>query len=477
MESSWKIFLTILLAFILGTIFAPYFEFNFLLSTLISFFGFLLFKKKELKIFWLILLFFFLGITRYQTFLPNLDKTHLAFYNDRKVKIKGIVINYPELREKSIKFILKAEELKTTDQFFPIRGKVLVTANLYSQPIKYGDRLILEGFLKTPPEEKDFSYKNYLKRFKIFSIINFPRIKKLEEKKGNFFYQILFLLKDKIKEKIIKLFPEPFSSFIGAILLGTKKALPVELKDKFIKTGTIHIVVISGLHLMILGGILREIFKNFSPKLFFLILLGFILIYIIFTGAKPSILRAGIMTLLLSLAPLFGRKGNSLVALIFAAFLLILINPLIVHFDLSFKLSFAAMVGLILINPFLREKINPFPLDYLILPILSVQLTTLPLISYYFGKFTPFSIIPNIIIIPLLFPLIFFSLISVGICFFSFFLGKIFAIIPFLILNILFLIVDFFSSLPIYISFKLNLISLFIYYGGLFLLMKNVKRV
>jgi uncharacterized protein DUF4131 len=105
----------------------------------------------------------FLGAARYQLSIPKFDAFHIAYYNDRdyELLITGIVVEPPDYRDNYTNLRLDVEKVDTGDRDLPAHGLILIRAS-NNQIFHYGERLRLRGKLKTPPENEDFSYHDYL---------------------------------------------------------------------------------------------------------------------------------------------------------------------------------------------------------------------------------------------------------------------------------------------------------------------------
>ena len=167
-------------------------------------------------------------------------------YYDQGVVLKGIIIEEPEKRINQTKFQVKTKE---------IPGKILITTGLYPA-YSYGDKIEINGQLKEPVQFEDFDYRQYLAKDKIYSVIYYPKITLLAKNQANWFYQIIFDFKDKLRKVINQTLLPPQGSILKAIFLGDKQSLSTDLKEKLNLTGTRHIVAISGMHMIIMTQIL-----------------------------------------------------------------------------------------------------------------------------------------------------------------------------------------------------------------------------
>ena len=366
-------------------------------------------------------------------------------YYDQEVVLEGIIINEPEQRINQQKFEFKTEN---------IPGKILVTAELYPK-YKYGDKLKISGILREPAVFDDFDYRAYLAKDKIHLVIYYSQIIKLDENQANWFYQRIFNFKDKLRDVIEQTLLPPQSSVLKAIFLGDKYGLSNELKEKLNISGTRHIVAISGMHMIIMSQIL--LFLGLAVGLWrqqaFYFVLILLFIYILMIGAPASAIRAGIMAGLLLLAQKSGRLRSADRAVVFAATIMLLINPFLLKSDVGFQLSFIATLSIIYLKPILDDKTNKLPNPYQIKDILTMtlaaQLGTLPILIFHFGRLSLISPLANLLIVPLL-PVIMISgivLSFTGLIWLS--LAKIIAWPVWFLLTYVVKVVDYLSAVPL----------------------------
>ena len=142
--------------------------------------------------------------------------------------------------------------------------------------------------------------------------------------------------------------PEPHAGLLNGILFGTKATLSKELYNALIRTGTLHIVALSGMNITIIALIMRSILLPFVSRRVasFLTILGIIL-FVWFVGASPSVVRAAIMGSISLLAIALGRQAWSLLSWVLALGIMLVIKPSWIG-DISFQLSALATIGIIL---------------------------------------------------------------------------------------------------------------------------------
>src|SRR5574339_227983 len=296
-----------------------------------------------------LLLALFLGAARYQLSVPHFDAFHIAFYNDRDydLLITGTVTEPPDYRDNYTNLRLEVSRVDTGDRNMPANGLLLarVTNN---QVFHYGDILRLRGKLKTPPENEDFSSRDYLAAQHIHSYMTSAEVTVLPGRGGNPLSFALYEFKEKALAHIYRLFPDPESSLMAGILLGVDTGLTRELQDAFKNTGTAHIIAISGFNISIIARLFMTFFSRFlgARRGALLAIIG-IVFYTILVGGEAAVVRAAIMGGLALLAKQVGRRQFALNTLLVVALLMCLWNTLYI-WDVGFQLSFFATLGLIL---------------------------------------------------------------------------------------------------------------------------------
>src|SRR5687768_17998499 len=166
--------------------------------------------RASLHPFTFVLLFaLFLGAARYQLSVPDFDANHIAFYNDRDydLLIAGTVVEPPDYRDNYTNLRLDVEKVDTGDRDLIVHGLILVRAT-NNQEFHYGDRLRLRGKLQTPPENEDFSYRDYLAAQHIHSYMSSGEVTVLPGKGGNPISTALYTVKDRSLDNIYRMFPD-----------------------------------------------------------------------------------------------------------------------------------------------------------------------------------------------------------------------------------------------------------------------------
>ena len=354
------------------------------------------------------------GVMRFWWANPDVTTQDLLFYNDReeRVVLRGMIVVEPDVRAQMIKLTVGVQEIAIggsgqagVPDFREVKGRVLVNLSRYPE-YNYGDFLELTGFLETPPEFEDFSYRNYLARYHVYSLMNRARVKVLDTGQGSSILAGIFRVKAGFEAVLNRIFPEPHASFTAGLLVGSRRGIPESLMEKFNTTGLTHIIAISGYNITIVIVFMTGMLRNFSRRVKVPVASLAIVTFTILVGASAAVVRAAIMGVLGLIAIWAGRKSQITLTILAAAFLMTAWNPKILVYDVGFQLSLAATLGLVYISPYFERFGDRVP-DALaikegILMTLSAQVTSLPIILLNFGRLSLVSPIANAVVVGLI---------------------------------------------------------------------------
>jgi competence protein ComEC len=360
----------------------------------------------------------FLGSARYQAVIPDFGAFDLAWYNDRdyETRITGWVTEPPDQRDNYANLRVRATSIDTgngTD--LKVDGILLARVDPNDE-YKYGEIVRLRGKLKTPSENEDFSYRDYLARQGAYSTMISTEVTYLPGKEGNLFTANLYALKNYALQIIYRFFPDPESSLLAGILLGVNNGLPDDLQQAYKDTGTAHIIAISGFNISIIAGVFLSLFgRIFGERRGAVFAAIGIIFYTLLVGASAAVVRAAFMGVTALFARHFGRTQDGIITLFVVAALMCLFNPFYLQ-DVGFQLSFAATLGLVLyaepLSKFATRTISKFrlqpatvetisaPISDFFLLTLAAQITTLPIMAYQFNHLALVSFIANPFILP-----------------------------------------------------------------------------
>ncbi len=355
------------------------------------------------------------GALRYDATRPDIGPHHLASRNDSGwATFGGVVIDAPDVRDRHVN--LRVAAAWVDDPRHEVEGVALVQAPRYGR-YAYGDRVTVSGQVLTPPEFDTFSYRDYLARQGVHSYIPDARV----QVTGSAGRSALFDLRERAQAEIAVALPEPSASLLTGILLGVESGIAPEVRDAFNAVGATHIIAISGFNMTVLALVMARVTRSLIPSRRAAAVAGIvgIALYTAFVGAAPGVVRAAIMSSLLVVAPLLGRRTYTPASLAFAALLMTLADPFVL-WDVGFQLSFAAVMGMALfaaplerafrwaLSPLFASTTVERLLSALAEPLivtLAAQITTIPLIALYFGRLSLASFAVNFLIIPVQAPL------------------------------------------------------------------------
>lgn len=375
-----------------------------------------------------------------------------------KVLLYGYIDKEPKIKDDKQQIIFFAHALETESVGLQLNEHVLITANLYPR-FDYGQIVKVEGELQLPQnlDDSGFDYKKYLAKDDIFTVMFQPHIASANfdlsrsERVRIALLKKNFFLKHKFEQSLNKILSEPYASFVDGILLGGSAQIPDAIVEAFKRTGTSHILAVSGYNITIVVSIISSLLLLIvaRPIAFWLSAIG-IIIFALLTGAEASVVRAAVMGIIVLFAQREGRLYEARNALLVAAALMIASNPAILRYDIGFQLSFGATLGLIYIVPLLERYFvrlpNIFSLRETFVMTLSAQIFVLPLLLYYFKVFSLVSLPANILALPLIPYTMLLGFLTGVIGIISLPIGKFFGLGAYLLSRIVLTIIGFFSK-------------------------------
>ena len=302
----------------------------------------------------------------------------------------------------------------------PTSGKLLaVFYRPVSTEFHYGDRVRISGKVILPADsDSGFSFRDYLARSGITAQMNNPQIEILPGFSGWKSLAAIYRLRSILVERVFQLFPEPENALMAGILLGDESKITTEVDHDFQKSGTSHIIAISGANFTVLTWLLLSILRRLLPQYWApTLMLPFIVFYTILVGANAAVVRAAIMCFLYILGSIRGRSGNGVINLALTSAVMALYKPQIL-FDLGFQLSVTATLGILLFsrplcNAFRALLAKLFPgmsegtlsrvtetMNDLCFMSVSAQVFTVWVSAQAFGKISLISLPANFLIAP-----------------------------------------------------------------------------
>ncbi|MCH7612323.1 MAG: DNA internalization-related competence protein ComEC/Rec2 [Candidatus Marinimicrobia bacterium] len=415
------------LAFIFGLILGEFFSSDLGVIILFTIGLCLLFTKKDtIFVFGILVCLLSFGAHRMQTtlILQNHYKSVANEFHDNIVAYQGDIAEIKQTK-KGFKYRLHLFDFQNIDIW--LYQKTRLNCDI-------SDTLIGQGeFQRISPARNpgEFDFQSFYNRRNIYGWIFPDKNEHVTILKNNHFHFGRFIseIQEKIRTHFNEHAPGDAGGLLSALILGDKSDVAPDIRDSFVNTGVIHVLAVSGLHVgyvLIVLLLIKNMFRLPWGLDRIVVILGLI-IFVILTGGKASVIRASIMAGLYVMAPVFNRSANIWNIIGGAALGILCFRPMDL-FDLGFQLSFLAVGSIIFFYNWFEtvlpdklkvSKISHKALQFiwgLFLVSLAAQVGTLPLTSYVFGKLPLIALIANVLIVPLIGVL-------VGIGFFLLFLG------------------------------------------------------
>jgi competence protein ComEC len=340
-----------------------------------------------------------LGMFRFSSYDMSLQQTELNARVGDNTTVVGTVVREPD-RRAATTFLTVA----TGDT------RVRVSTDVYT-PVRYGDTVAVTGKLAVPePFATDFGrtfdYPGYLRAEGITHTMSFVEVT-IQESAPASVLRLLYTMKSFILERLYRVIKEPEAALGAGLLFGVQTGLDDELMDDFRVAGVVHIIVLSGYNILLVVLFVMYILSYLLPFRFRLVAgIGAIVLFALFVGFSPSVVRASIMAILLLVSSLLARPYSIMRALLLAATSMVLLNPYILRYDIGFQLSCMATLGLIMIAPTLEQWFRRVPSGWLqtrsfLVATIATQIAVAPLLLYHIGQWSFVAIPANLLILPL----------------------------------------------------------------------------
>ncbi len=409
-----------MLAFLAG-IYLAYFTPSVILVAPLLFISLLLFVlacfRKCRFVYFLLPLFFLVGgihLVRAE----QLDRRAIYPYRDEFVTVTAEVISEAKYSEKTreTNFTARVTELSFLKETVSLRENVRFSLPAGEKVPAYGETFRGVCLLSIPERSKEesFDYALYLKANDISFSGELER--GTVEILGKFplsFTEKLHLINKQCGVFVSEKFPKEAAGLVRAVALGDTSGMSDEFRQKLSVSGLSHMTAVSGMHVTVLISCLYAVLSILKRNKYRYMIPagGAILLFMLFTGASPSVVRATVMSLLSLLAFFCFRRADGLTSLGVSAGVLVLINPF-VAFDIGFMLSFAATLGILLFAKPLSDRVLGFShlqkpkndflkllagMLNLLCVTFSAQLLIVPIASSLFGSISYWGFITNLL--------------------------------------------------------------------------------
>ena len=432
------------------------------------------------------------GFCRHEILTRELPQDHVShFLNLRSpVIVTGKVAAEPDVREDKTFITLETQTLQEGQRIRSVRGRIILKIKEPTFRFDYADRIKFQGYLYEPTSKRNpgaFDYRRYLGRKDIWGIVTLSGADPVEilEPAPRAFYQskIVIPLRKWIKAAFDRTLSGDHKALLAGFLLGETREISKEVYAMFRDTGTVHLLAVSGSNVwLVVGVILGALSLLRVPKLPAIGLgLVSILIFANLVNDDPPVVRAGVMAAVVLLGSVLYREVDLINVVSFAGLVILSFSPLFL-FDIGFQLSFASVLGILILYPQLSRMVSRY-VDrsrtklwmWVIMPGLisvSVELALFPILAYYFNTVPTVVVLANVIIVPLAGISVVLACFTLLSAVFSFSLAGVLSAANWLCLDLTLKLTRFFAGLPVAkLSLPAPSLSAFaVYYLSLWLL-------
>ncbi|MDR6551270.1 competence protein ComEC [Paenibacillus qinlingensis] len=327
-------------------------------------------------------------------------------------------------------FTLEAESVRFNETTaFPLGGEsVQVSLRLMEQAQQAvasawgrGDALTLTGTLRSPSPARNFGgfdYRRYLRLHHTHWLLSAKGVDQAQVQPAAAHFSVVQLLRwnDELRAALSRrmdvIFPASQAGFMKSMLIGLTDDLDPDRFQQFSELGLTHILAISGLNIAVFLGVCIWVLRRFrmAKETYLLICMCLLPFYVLVTGASPSIVRAGLMSMIALYAARRGGMKEVLHILAVAAWAMLVWEPYFL-LDVSFQLSFLVTLGLILGVQRVTHLLSPFLTSPTLRNTLAItlvsQAVSFPVSIYYFNQFSLLSWLANAVLVPVISMIVF----------------------------------------------------------------------
>jgi competence protein ComEC len=363
-------------------------------------------------------IYFYLSILSYTLTVHYSGKFNPQYFSAQKSEFLVLrIVNEPKLDASLLRAETEVQASYIKNDFFKSTGKLMLSIkidSLVKTDFQYGDLLLVPSKYKVIDDSynpNEFDYKAYLSNKTIYyqQFIDLVDVRKIGVNQGYSFIYYALLLRKELVDKFIQFLPDKEASALaGALILGYRADLSRDLIEAYSKTGTMHVLSVSGMHVGIVFLVLSFLLKPMNKTRKLVLIRAFIIIsviwfYSLLTGFSPSVCRAALMLSFVVLGKALNKNQNTYNLMAISAFFLLLYHPFYL-IDLGFQLSYLAVAGLVYFHPiiyhlfYIKNKFLDYIWSYSALSI-AAQLATFPISIYYFHQFPLYFLISNLLVV------------------------------------------------------------------------------
>ncbi len=357
-------------------------------------------KKHHLFIiiiaFWVFLWWIYAWINNYHIW-QNVSK--IEIYYDRQAFIKAEVEELYKKWETNNSYILRVISINEKTNF-PFNFLLYVWSNLTLE--KWQVISLDTKITKIDNFSENFNYEKYMFSKNVYFQVFAWNIEFLEKKDLWKMMNFIIHFRQKFLSLIFEIYPKDEANFLAWILIWARENMWKELQTNFNNSGLTHLVAVSWSNITIIIIFLWFLFKFFPVVLRTVFIFAFVIFFLFIVWENVAAIRAGIMWLVWYFIMISWRKADSLSLLLLTAFALIVYNPLYLNYDISFHLSFLAVVWLLYFQGFWNKVFRVLPSFFAVkesfVLTMSALTTTLPIMIFNFWQVSILAPITNMLV-------------------------------------------------------------------------------
>ena len=389
-----------------------------------------------------------------------------SFKDEENLEVTAIVLSQKEEKDYNYTYKIKLLKGKNKNKCLYLKIDKKQEVNL-----EYGDKIFITGEFQEPQgmrNEGGFNYKEYLKSLNIYGSVKAKNIKVIEQNKGNIFMNFIYKISDEIKENIEEFMGEKYSGLLIGLLLGDSSKIDENMEENFKITSLTHILAVSGAQVSYIIVAMYSLLKRkIGIQKTRVVIIASLIFYTALTGFSPSIVRAGIMGIILMISGLVFRKNDIINSIAISLFFMLVYNPFLLE-NVGLQLSYLGTIGIIGFNKTIililkniqirnrkwKYKINRklilliSKIKEILAVTMSASLAVVPVMIYHFNLFGTYFLITNLLASIIIGPITLLGTLLVIISFISINIAKILSYILKFLIDIL-LFISSFSKLPI----------------------------
>ena len=341
-------------------------------------------------------------------------------WSGRKVACEAQLLEVPHMggvATRALAYVVAADGSVASGERCEGRVELYFANSVEAEALRVGEKVRFEAVIENPRNAgnpAEFDVERYMLLKGVSGSVFLPIDGWQSVGMGNVSLQMRALA---LRDDIVRMYEQQgfegnALSLLAAFSVGEKRGFPQELKEVYSDAGVSHLLALSGLHLGLFYMVVVTLlgFAGGNRKWYIareLLALLLLWAFAFVAGLTPSIVRAALLFSLVSMGRCLRRDSSSLNSLAFAAMAMLLFSPRLL-FDISFQLSFSAVLAIMLLTPWLNELLGCDKHGRLYRSAVSLlavsfsaQVGVLPFVWYYFGTFPLYFLFANLLLVPL----------------------------------------------------------------------------